>query len=237
MMLRILTALALVAGTASADDAFVAGNHAAVAGDAKGAAAAFERSLAHGWSAATLFDLGNAYASASDWGHSVLAYERAQLLAPRDPAIAANLAHVRADAGIASAPPRAVDRTVALLAADEWTWLALGAGVLACAGIVALGWAYRRRAAATVVIAGTLAAALCAVAAARTAPSADRAVVLARTEARLAPVPTADAVFTAPAGEEVRLGQRHGDFTQVRDGERTGWLPRSAVEPVVPRLQ
>lgn len=237
MMLRILAALALVAGTAAADEAFVAGNHAAVTGDAKSAAAQFERSLAHGWSAATLFDLGNAYASTSDWGHSILAYERAQLLAPRDPAIAANLAHVRADAGLSTSPPRSIDRTLAMLSPDEWTWLALGAGALACAGIVALGWAYRRRAAGTLVVAGVIAAAACGVAAARTAPSPDRAVVLARTEARLAPVATSDAVFTAPAGEDVRVGKHHGDFVRVRDGYRTGWLPKAAVERVVlPRL-
>lgn len=235
--LFIALALVLVSGVASADDAFVAGNRVAVAGDAKAAAADFERSLAHGWSAATLFDLGNAYATAGDWGHSILAYERAELLAPRDPAIAANLAHVRADAGITSPPPRTVDRTLAVLSADEWTWIAVGAGALACLGLVALGWAYRRRAAGTLVIAGSLAAALCGVAAARTAPSADSAIVLARTEVRLAPVATADAVFVAPAGEEVRLGAEHGNFFQVHDGDRMGWLPRAAVERVVPSLQ
>ena len=235
--LIVTLALALAAGTASADDAFVAGNRAAVAGDARAAAASFEKSLAHGWSAPALFDLGNAYASTGDWGHSILAYERARLLAPHDAAIAANLAHVRADAGLAAASPPTVDRAIARLSTDEWTWLALGAGALACLGVVALGWSYRRRAAGTLAVAGALVAAACGIAAARSAPMTERAIVLSRTEARLAPVPSSEAVFTAPAGEEVRIGQQHGDFFQVRDGDRTGWLPRTAVERVVPRLQ
>jgi hypothetical protein len=31
----------------------------------------------------------------------------------------------------------------------------------------------------------------------------------------------------------VRIEQRHGDFIFVRDGDRTGWLPSTAVERVI----
>ena len=229
MMFRILFALALVAGTASADDAFVAGNQAAMRGDAKAAAAAFER--APHWSAATLFDLGNAYASSGDRGRAILAYERARVLAPRDPAIAQNLAHVRAEAGVAAPPPSALSKVP--LASDDWAYLALAGVSLACAGVVALGWAWRRRAAVIVAATGALVATGAVLAAARTAPSRDRAIVLARTEAHIAPVATAEGVFTAPAGEAVMIAQRHGGFVEVRDGQRTGWLPADAVETVI----
>ena len=213
---------------------FAAGNRAAMAGDPKLAAAAFERALAHGWSAGTLFDLGNAYASAGDPGHAVLAYERARVLAPTDPAVAANLAQVRAEAGITTTPPGALARTLAMLTPDDWTWLAIAGGVLACAGIVVAGWSTRRRLARTLIAAGALGALACAFAAARTLPPADRAIVLMRTQARIAPASVADPAFTAPAGEAVMIEQRHGDFVYVRDGEHTGWLPRGAVELVIP---
>ncbi len=229
MMFRILFALALVAGTASADDAFVAGNQAAMHGDAKAAAAAFER--APRWSAATLFDLGNAYASAGDRGRAILAYERARVLAPRDAAIAHNLARVRAEAGIGAPAPGML--ASAPLTSDDWAYLALAGIVLSCAGIVALGWAWRRRAGVLVTAAGALVATGAVLAAARTAPSRDRAIVLARTEAHIAPAANADAVFTAPAGEALTIAQRHGGFVQVRDGERAGWVPAEAVEPVI----
>ena len=229
MMFRILFALALVAGTASADDAFVAGNQAAMRGDAKAAAAAFER--APRWSAAAQFDLGNAYASSGDRGRAILAYERARVLAPRDPAIAHNLAHVRAEAGVAAPAQSIVAR--APLTSDDWAYLALAGIALASAGIVALGWAWRRRAAVFVAATGALVATGAVLAAARTAPSRDRAIVLARTEAHLAPAASSDAVFTAPAGEAVTIAQHHGGFVEVRDQQRSGWLPADAVEPVI----
>jgi tetratricopeptide (TPR) repeat protein len=229
MMFRILFALALVAGTASADDAFVAGNQAAMHGDAKAAAAAFER--APRWSAATQFDLGNAYASSGDRGHAILAYERAQVLAPRDGAIAQNLARARAEAGVAEPAPGPLAR--APLASNDWAYVALAGVVFACAGIVALGWAWRRRAAVIVLVAGAVVATGAVLAAARTAPSRDRAIVLARTEAHIAPAANADAVFTAPAGEAVTIAQRHGEFVEVRDGQRSGWLPAASVERVI----
>jgi hypothetical protein len=213
---------------------FAAGNRAAMSGDCKGAAAAFEHSLAHGWSPGTLFDLGNAYASAGDPGHAILAYERARILAPADAAIAANLAQVRAEAGITAAPQGAIARTLGVLTPDEWTWLAIAGGVLACAGIAVAGWSTRRGLARTLIAAGALGALACAFAAARTVPPADRAIVLTRTQARIAPASVADPAFTAPAGEAVRIEQRHGDFVQVRDGEHAGWLPRGAVELVIP---
>jgi tetratricopeptide (TPR) repeat protein len=249
-----LVALALAAGTASAADVaagsasaadtpsaathgtgdFAAGNRAAMSGDFKAAAAAFERPLAHGWSPGTLFDLGNAYASAGDAGHAILAYERARVLAPSDPVIAANLAQVRAEAGVTTARPGAIARTLAVLTPDDWTWLAIAGGVLACAGIVVAGWSTRRRLARTLIAAGALGALACAFAAARTVPPADRAIVVTRTQARIAPAPVADPSFTAPAGEAVMIEQRHGDFVYVRDGEHAGWLPRGAVELVIP---
>ena len=51
--------------------------------------------------------------------------------------------------------------------------------------------------------------------------------------ARIAPFAAAEAAFTAPEGEVVHVEQERGDFVYVRDGDRTGWLPRTDVERIV----
>lgn len=57
-----------------------------------------------GYSAATLYNLANAYARAGKPGFAVLNYERAKLLDPNDPDIEANLNHVREASGLPRNP-------------------------------------------------------------------------------------------------------------------------------------
>ena len=59
-------------------------------------------------SAASLYNVGNAYARAGKPGLAVLNYERARLLTPDDPDLAANLATVRRSAHVATTTPGAV---------------------------------------------------------------------------------------------------------------------------------
>ena len=60
------------------------------------------RAAEPGYSAAALYNLGNAYARAGKPGLAVLNYERAALLAPDDPDIAANLHFVQRAARVAA---------------------------------------------------------------------------------------------------------------------------------------
>lgn len=233
--LLISAALVTALGTAHAgSDALVAGNTAASTGDHVAAAEAFERALtSNGWSTGTLLDLGNAYASAGQRGRAILAYERARLLAPRDVALGANLARVRELAGL-SAPPRSrVDRVLGTLTSDEWTWIALAACILACAGISAYAWSIRRPLTRTLAITGVLAGAIAFAAAIHVAPDPDLAIIVTGDTARIAPYAGADAAFTAAEGARVLIEQRRGDFVYVRDGDRTGWLPSHSLEPIV----
>ena len=219
---------------APAREAFVTGNAAAAAGDHGAAAADFERSLAaDGWAAGTLFDLGNAYAGAGQRGKAILAYERAHLLAPRDAAIVANLARVREAAGIAAPEPPRLDRMIATVSADEWSVLALAGSTLACLGIVGLAWSIRRRLARYVAIAGGLVALCASAAAIDVGEPQNQAIVIAGDSARIAPFTAAEVSFTAVEGERVRIERQRGDFVYVRDADRTGWLPRASVEPII----
>ncbi len=233
-VLASILAAALAGSAGAAPEPFVAGNAAATTGDHAAAAIAFEHALeTHGWSAGTLFDLGNAYASSGRPGSAILAYERAQLLAPRDHAIRANLEHVRETAGVTVAAPSPIRAALATLSSDEWTWVAIAAAILACASVAAFAWSLRTRAARALAIASVVAGAFAMTAASAVAPGEDDAVIVHGDTARIAPTAAAEAAFTAPEGENVRIEQHRGDFVYVRDGDRSGWLPASAVERVI----
>lgn len=234
-MIRIaLVSLFAFAATA-ASDPFVAGNAAAAHGDHPAAAASFERSLAdHGWSTNALFDLGNAYASSGQRGLAILAYERARVLSPRDGAVATNLARTREAAGIAPPPTSRMRSELGRLSTDEWTWLAFAAALLAGAAVSAWGWWPRQRGRTGFVAAFGAAGAVFGFAAAIVvAPPSNAAVVIHSDSARIAPLASAEEAFPAAEGETVQIEQRRADYVYVRDGDRYGWLPATALERVL----
>lgn len=218
------------------------------------------RAAEPGYSAAALYNLGNAYARAGKPGLAVLNYERAALLAPDDPDIAANLhyvqraAHVAADlrAGPNSTPPstatpskfaapsmltKALTRAVTGASPVVMSWLGL-AGILLLGAAVAMSrvssrypWTCRGAAALGIALLGLMAG-QCAV----LWPALHSAVVVtAGAPVRVSPVPMGDPVFTLPEAEVVALAARHDEFVLVRTAAgRTGWVSRSSVAPVVP---
>jgi tetratricopeptide (TPR) repeat protein len=192
-----------------------------------------------GFSPALLYDLANSYQRQGSTGRAILNYRRAQLLAPRDRDVAANLATARAASGL-PAPALPAYRAVAqLLSATTWTWLAAGGLWLAAAalGVAALQRRWRRLLhplAAAALLGGASAVA----ASALLGPVDAHGVIVAQKSAplRLAPFDAAEVQWSLPEGEEVALGQRHGDFVQARDGEgHAGWLKSILVEPLIPR--
>jgi hypothetical protein len=166
-----------------------------------------------------------------------LNYERAHVLAPRDSDIAANLAYVRATAGL-PIPVRPWHQTLArLLTPTTWTLFAVLTLWLAGAGLVATRrWRSRRLVYATAV------AALVGVMSVAATMVLDRdlnhAVVVETKSApvRVSPFDTAASEITVSEGQDVTIIGHHGDFLRVRDGQgRTGWVQSAAVQPVVPR--
>ncbi len=190
-----------------------------------------------GWSAPLLYDLANTYAKEGQIGQSILDYERAQVLAPRDADIAANLAYVRATAGLPVPAWPWHDRLVRLLTPATWTWLAVTGCFLAGVGFVAR-WRWRRR---RLVYAAVLAALMGGTAVAATVildRDLDHAVVVERKMAPVlvSPFEGAASEVSLSEGEDVSVIGRHDDFVRVRDGNgRTGWVQSGAVLPVVPR--
>ncbi len=200
------------------------------------AAAQYEALLSHGgYSAPVLFDLGNAYVRADRPVDAILAYERARLLAPRDPALATNLAIARKAAGVPD-EDRLTDRFERLLSADQWTWLAAGAFWLtASAGAGAVLFRRRRGALTAAACAGALVASVAGAGVTLWTRVVHEGLVTMAAPALVSPFATAQSSFSLGPGAPVELGSIHDGYVLVhgRDG-RSGWVELRAVAPLIP---
>lgn len=190
-----------------------------------------------GYAPGALYDLGNAYLRDGEPGLAILQYERARLLAPVDPAIAHNLALAREAAGVSAPPSSPLEQVAARWPARRWMlagFLALALFVLGCLGLGVLRRGRGAVAGATVV--SGLVAAACALALWVGTLGVHRAVVLeSAVTARVSPFEEADPLFELHEGEILEATGSHEDHVHVvlPDG-RTGWVPASALAPIVP---
>ena len=92
------------------------------------AAHAYEAILVQrGYSAPVLFNLANAQQRGGHVGQAILNYERAALLSPNDPDIAANLNVARQQAGVEPEHPSPVQMAARLLTLNTWFGVAAAA--------------------------------------------------------------------------------------------------------------
>jgi hypothetical protein len=200
--------------------------------------ASFESLRERGYvGAALLYDLGNAYARAGEPGRAIAAYLEALRYAPRDPQLRANLAQLRAGAGIATPPaPRLADR---LLFWQDWlSYPEKRTAFLALLGLAVLlavtarsGVKLARFPARGAYLLAALAALSFAVDAWRI-EGMEHGVITRSVEARKGDAGSYAAAFTAPlaAGEQVEIRERRGEWLRValRDGLE-GWVPADAA--------
>jgi tetratricopeptide (TPR) repeat protein len=183
-----------------------------------------------GFSASVLFNLANAYYRAGNLGWAILNYERAQLLAPRDADIAANLSIARSKAGVADQPTH-------LLSSNGLSWFGSAAMISLAAGLLfrqvtkRAGFVWR-----TWIITNS-----CVLLAAMLTlflrnPEWNRGIVVAKSApAYIAPVTVTQRMFTLTEGQPVSIRKTSGDFLLVEAvGGRRGWVTPAAVERVTP---
>ncbi len=210
-------------------------------GNFAGAAATYEKIIAaEGPRASVYYNLGNSYQQLKQYGPAILAYERAQLLTPRDPDLLANLALARkaATAFEESGLHPWLEAVVNRLSRNEWSWLVAGSalflGILAVAGgVVKLP---RRGVLVSTSVAGLL------IAVASTAlylrrGEAVRGIVLSEgATVRLSPFEKAESLGTPGPGRIVRLGAKNGDFQyiEVPGASLNGWLASKDVAAITP---
>jgi|GEM_PF-849636 len=215
------------------------------AGDFPGAANAYQKVIdTEGPSAAVLYNLGNSRYRLGQYGPAILAYERAKLLAPRDPDLQANLNLARKAATVfdkSALDPR-LEAVVGYLSLNEWSWLVAGAalwtGVLSVAtGLVRIpSPAARRLALGSIVFSGVLIAAGTAALVLRR-DEAGRGIVLSKDSAiLLSPFEKAETVGTPGAGRIVRMGTKNGGYfyVDVPGTELHGWMLETDVAAIAP---
>lgn len=188
------------------------------------------------YSAAGLYNAGNAAARAGELPRAILDYERALVLDPRDADTRANLRTVRARAGAASVAERDWRRSARIVSPG----LVLRAGLL---GLCLLGMALIARellprGRAPLALTAGVGAALVLLTlldAFATAPLLDDAVALHACAASASPIAGGETLFTVSGGDTVAIEASHGEYWLIRDAQgREGWVARAALERVVP---
>ena len=183
-----------------------------------------------------LFNLGNAHYRNGDLGEAILAYRRAQRLAPRDPDIRANLGFAAQSAGIEL--PARKPLAALLLDFSRAEWLGFGAACFWLLGLTLAAWivwprfrfAWRPAAAA---LAALLLVALAGLAAYRDLARRPECVVRTANQKVLSsPLETATPLLALPAGALVRQVDERGQWIEVQADAVRGWLPAAALAPV-----
>jgi tetratricopeptide (TPR) repeat protein len=199
------------------------------------AAAAYEGLTTNGVQSSVLyFNLGNAHFKAGQIGLAIAAYRQAEQLSPRDPDLRANLSFAQKRVAGPTIKPSGFERALRSLSLSEWTglaalgvWLTFGlliARIIKPTRTAGLKWWTWSSAAATVVLFALLGWAW-------TQHQPGRVAIVTTTEAtvRSSPLDEAPSAFTVNDGAELRVLDHKGDWVQVTDDIRFGWLKRSAV--------
>jgi tetratricopeptide (TPR) repeat protein len=235
----ILVALVFVGNIFAVDVAadFSAANKLYAEGKFSDAVNAYEKILASGAASPNLlFNYGNVEFKAGNLGKAIAAFRRAELLAPRDSEIRANLAFVRNQVQGGTVRESFWQSWLGNLSLNEWTvfaalafWLTfllLAAKQIRpafAAKLKGVTWIF----AALTIFSGTILG----VQAANHFSKPTGVVVSANVTARSGPFNDAQSAFTARDGAELFVLDRRDDWVQVADGSgKIGWLPAKQVE-------
>ena len=217
------------AADAAAD--FAAANKLYAEGKFAEAAAAYDAILKTGaQSPAPLFNAGNAEFKAGHLGRAIAAYRRAELLAPRDAELRANLAFVRNQVQGATLRESRWQNWIGSLTLNEGAMLTAGF-FWALFALFALrqikpALAPKLRTATRLAVALTIfSGAVLALQAANRFNASVVVVTSADAAARSGPFDDAQTVFSARDGAELKVLDRHSDWVQVANGTgKIGWL-------------
>ena len=191
---------------------------------------------AGGQSPALLFNYGNAEFKAGHLGRAIAAYCRAELLAPRDAELRANLAFVRNQVQGVTRRASQWQKWIGALTLNEGAlltaalfWLLF---VLLAARQIRPALAPKLRSATRWAAVLTMfSGAVLALQAASHFNSSIAVVTNAEATARSGPFDDAQSTFTAHDGAELRVLNRHDNWVQVADGAgKIGWMSTNQVD-------
>ena len=238
-LILVLLALVFAENVFAADVAtdFSAANKFYAEGKFADAASTYEKILASGATSPNLlFNYGNAEFKSGNLGKAIAAFRRAELLAPRDSEIRANLNFVRNQVQGATVRESFWQNWLGNLSLNEWTvfaaiafWLTfllLAAKQIRpalTAKLKSATWFF----AALTIFSGTIVG----VQAANHFTKETAVVISSAVTARSGPFDDAQNAFAIHDGAELSVLDRRDDWVQVADGSgKTGWLPAKQVE-------
>jgi tetratricopeptide (TPR) repeat protein len=198
---------------------------------------AYETILASGAASPNLlFNYGNAEFKAGNIGKAIAEFRRAELLAPRDSEIRANLSFVRNQVQGATIRESFWQSWLGNLSLNEWTvfatiafWLTF---LLLAAKQLRPALATKLKSATWIFAALTIfSGTILGVQAANHFSKQTAVVISVQAIARSGPFDDAQSAFTARDGAELSVLDRRDDWVQVTDGSgKIGWLPAKQVE-------
>ena len=216
---------------------FNAANKLYAEGKFAAAAADYDKILQSGAvSPALWFNYGNAEFKLGQTGRAIAAYRQAELLAPRDNEVRANLNFVRNQVEGPTTRESRLEIWFGTLTLNEWAMLAAGTFWITFGLLVARqirpDWRSRLRSVTAGIVIVTILSCAGLGTAATIHFSTQTAVVIAsEATARSGPFSEAQAAFEAHDGAELSVLNRRQNWFQVSDGAgRIGWLPANQVE-------
>jgi tetratricopeptide (TPR) repeat protein len=234
ILLALVCAGKILAADVAAD--FSAANKLYAEGKFSDAANAYEKIIQSGaQSPALWFNAGSAEFKAGHLGKAIAAYRQAELFAPRDAELRANLAFVRNQVQGATVRESSWQNWVGSLTLNEGTmltatllWLTLGIFVvrqLRPALVPKLQGVTR-----ILVVLTIFSATVLGLQAANHFSNGTAVVTVAEATARSGPFDEAQTAFTAKDGAELSILDRHDDWVQVQSAAgKTGWLSKKQV--------
>jgi tetratricopeptide (TPR) repeat protein len=235
IVLAVVCAGKILAADVAAD--FAAANKLYAEGKFSDAAVAYEKILLTGAQSPTLlFNAGNAEFKTGHLGKAIAAYRQAELLAPRDAELRANLAFVRNQVQGATLRETSWQKWVGTLTLNEGAILT-AAIFWALFALLALrqikpALAPKLRTATRLTVALTIfSGAILGLQAANHFSASVAVVTAAETTARSGPFDDAQNVFAVRDGAELKVLDRHDDWVQVANSVgKIGWLNLKAAK-------
>lgn len=228
-------------GSAAGGDAaqFAKANQEYAAGHYQQAIEGYETLVrANRWNANLFYNLGNAWFRKGDLGHAILEYERALTLDPQHPEAQANLRLVRDEARALELPKTLWEQYLDIATCSQYVGIAGVAFWIIVFAAAMLFLGSRRSGAAVAVLAMALAVFGGALAALYTIENGPEGRALAivtdkNVEARLATADNANAVLALPAGSEVKILSRRGEWLYAAlPNHLRGWIPAKSAQSV-----
>ncbi len=205
------------------------------------AAASYEELIdQYGYSANILFNLANSYAQQGRIGKAMVNYQRAHRISPNDPDITRNMTLVAQHAGLFEKEKSFGENLIDSFTFNQWCIIALcGIFILSTGYGATCLFKIKKRVLNLILVPAGFISLLAGAAAFVSYSSYYDAIVIDQENLlRIAPFEASETTGSIKEGRQVTTIKNHQQFQLIKDKTgQTGWLPRKALEPIVPEIK